>query len=316
VVFCNDNIENNLWIPRRKEVSIEHFGDHQRLAYMIGINEDFLGLKKVFNNYGCDFVQAHNLWCAYYSYKIGLPTIFSDWEYYLNHLDYFPLKSNGQSIFGLPFALMRRFRASGFVKHLLKNIPIIVTNKNQQEKYQSLGAKECFVVPNVPLKFEQDYAFSVNVEKEKVVTTSYIGQMSSDTWALRDASEVPSLWSRFDIGKLHIFEKENYLPHLNVLRKLRSFHFNLLYWKPFPDHKYYLQNKAFMASVVGIPTIISSSLTATINLLGSYAIPVSNLEEIPKIIKHYEPVSLPLQENHLWEYYESNIKKAYCQVKN
>jgi hypothetical protein len=99
------------------------------------------------------------------------------------------------------------------------------------------------------------------------------------------------------------------------LRLLRSFHFNLLFWKPIEVHKYYLQNKAFLASVVGVPTIVTSSLSATVNLLGEYALVVDQLEEIPTIIRNYDfSRKYSLREDHLWEFYESTIKKAYDKV--
>jgi hypothetical protein len=114
------------------------------------------------------------------------------------------------------------------------------------------------------------------------------------------------------IGNLYVFEGNRYCPHLDVLRKLREFHFNLLYWKPLLVHKYYLQNKAFLASVVGVPTIISSSLTATIDLLGKYALVVRSLEDIPAVIEKSKTYSaFTLDPNHLWESYESEIQEAY-----
>jgi hypothetical protein len=63
---------------------------------------------------------------------------------------------------------------------------------------------------------------------------------------------------------------------------------------------------------VGVPTIISSSLKATVRLLGEYALPVHSLEDIPKIIKTYDySKKYRLNPAHLWEYYQPKIKAAY-----
>jgi hypothetical protein len=110
---------------------------------------------------------------------------------------------------------------------------------------------------------------------------------------------------------LYVFSGENFCPHLKVLRKLRECHFNLLYWKPFHFHKNYLQNKAFLASAVGVPTIISSSLTATIDLLGDYAITVDKLADIPDAIKTYSFPELKPVPEQLWEHYEPAIEEMY-----
>ena len=68
----------------------------------------------------------------------------------------------------------------------------------------------------------------------------------------------------------------------------------------------------FLASAVGVPTIISSSLTTTIDLLKEYAIVVDRLENIPDAIRNYEfPKLLPRSE-HFWEHYELGIQKLYC----
>ena len=172
------------------------------------------------------------------------------------------------------------------------------------------------VIPNVPLRFERDYAFAVDVPKREKVSSCYIGKLTRDSHTvLRNTSGLVDLWQKHGLGDLYAFEGENYCSHLNVLRLLRSFHFNLLFWKPIEVHKYYLQNKAFLASVVGVPTIITSSLSATVNLLGEYALVVDQLEEIPTIIRNYDfSRKYSLREDHLWEFYESTIKKAYDKV--
>ena len=132
---------------------------------------------------------------------------------------------------------------------------------------------------------------------------------------MRNTSGLVELWKNHDLGDLYIYEGENYCNHLDLVRSIRSFHFNLLYWKPIEVHKYYLQNKAFLASAVGVPTIISSSLSATINLLGEYALVVDKLEDILDIIENYDYTKkYSLREDHLWEFYESAIKKAYDKV--
>jgi len=207
--------------------------------------------------------------------------------------------------------LGKKMRAKRITEKMIKNVPTIVTNKNVKEEYLRLGAKKIAVVPNVPLKFERDYAFDINVKKRKTITTCYVGNINDEKWALRDMRGIKKLWRQHDLGNLFVFSGENYCTHLNVLRKIRECHFNLLYWKPFYFHKYYLQNKAFLASVVGVPTIISSSLTATIQLLGKYALIVNKLIEIPEIIKNYDFPELGLAPEHLWEHYEPAIKELY-----
>jgi hypothetical protein len=304
------------WIPEMKNIPVEYYAPSRQLSYLLPAIYDQIGLKKVFNKYRCDFVHAHNVACAYYSYRLGLLTLFDDWEYHYEYFDYHPPKTRitGARSAGSSFlSYVRRIRTKKIVRELLRKLPVIVTNDEVKFKYCELGAKSIWCVPNVPISYEKEYAFAVDVTKRDRITTCYIGAMpEDDTSVLRNTSGVRKLWSENDIGDLLVLEGENYVPHLETLRKLRECHFNLLYWKPLPIHRYYLQNKAFLASVVGVPTIISSSLKATIKLLDEYALPVDSLEDIPTIIKTYDySKKYRLNPAHLWEYYQPKIKAAY-----
>jgi hypothetical protein len=309
-LFTKETMRGNPYFVEKEKVPKKTFKISRKLAYLLSIRNDSVGLKKVFKDFDCDIVHAHGLECSYYSYKMGLPTVMDDWEFYYKYYNFEP-KQN-PSIKSLALRFYRRRKAKSAVKELIKNVPVIVTNWNVQDFYENLGAKHVFVIPNVPLTVERDYAFKKEIDKVDTVTTAYIGNMTADNnTVLRNTSGISELWHKYDIGDLHIFEGENYVPHLDVLRILRKFHFNLLFWKPIPIHKYYLQNKAFLASVVGVPTIISDSLTATIDLLGEYALPVSRLEDIPEVIESYQATDLPLYHEHLWEFYSSAMEKAY-----
>ena len=317
-VFIDQSAKDRLWIPDVDNIHFFYYKRDRRLAYLVpdlfsGFS-DFLGLKKVFNQLRCDFVHAHNLECAFYSFSLGLPTLFDDWEYSLEYYDYDP--DPYPNPLSLPIRLLRNHRAKKIMRDLINHVPIIATNKNVALKYESLGAKKVFVVPNLPLTFEKDYAYATEGKKQPVLTTGYVGCMSRDNLSvLRNTLGLDSLWRKYSLGNLYVFEGNRYVPHLDVLRKLREFHFNLLFWKPLSVHKYYLQNKAFLASVVGVPTIIASSLSATIDLLGEYALVVNCLEDIPEVIqKSGFYTNFTLNPKHLWEYYEKEIQKAYAEV--
>lgn len=303
------------WIPGMKNVPVEYYKISYPLSYLFPIPYDQIGLKGVFKEYRCDFVHAHNLAAAYYSYRLGLPTLFNDWEYHYEYFDYQPkaLGTGLRRAGSFSLRCIRRMRAKKIVRELIRNLPVIVTNDEVEFRYRELGAKSIWWVPNVPLSYERKYAFAVNVVKRDRITTCYVGTMSEDeSSVIRNTSGVRKLWSEYNIGDLLVFEGKNFVPHLNVLRKLRECHFNLLYWKPLPVHRYYLQNKAFLASVVGVPTIISSSLKATIKLLGEYAIPVHSLEDVPKVIKNYDySRKYRLNPAHIWKYYQPRIRAAY-----
>jgi hypothetical protein len=308
VLFVNSEVQNDLWIPNKSKIPVEFYKYNRRWFYTVPPYTDYLGLKKVFDKHGCDFVHAHELWTAYYSYSLGLPTIFDDWEYFLEYLRFVRWDSNPK---GWLADLIKKGRAKGMTEKLIKNVPVIVTNKNAEKEYQLMGAEKTAVVPNVPLKYERDYAFKSDSKKCETITTAYVGDINDENWILRDMRGVKDLWQQHNLGDLYVFSGKNYCMHLDVLRKLRECHFNLLYWKPFDFHKHYLQNKAFLASVVGVPTIISSSLTATIDLLGEYAITVNKLTEIPEAMKTYSFPKLKPAPEHLWEHYEPAIKEMY-----
>jgi len=202
------------------------------------------------------------------------------------------------------------------LSRIIRQVPTIVTNHAVAEKYRELGAENVAVVPNVPLRFEVDYATADEVQKENETTTVYIGNMSVDDHTiLRNTSGIKELWTKFRLGKLVNFGGRNYLPHLTLMRRMRRCHFNLLFWKPLDVHKYYVQNKAFLASVVGVPTIVSSSLESTIELLGDYALVVHNLEEIPSVINSSDQSGKhDLNPVHMWEYHIPEIKKIYGEM--
>lgn len=319
------------WIPGAGRVSVNYYEQSSLMFYLSRlyakpIISDVLGLRKIFEKFDCQVVHAHSPDTAYYSYRLGLPTIFDDWEFWLHFFDYCkPVDSNplGERIkrtfegaqaydsSAMRWIINKRYRA--IVKELICNIPTIVTNNEVEQTYRDLGASSIWVVPNVPLTFERDYALAVERKKSSIVTTCYVGNLTADEkMFLRNTSGVRQLWQKERLGDLFVFEGSNFLPHLEVLRKIRECHFNLLFWAPIEGHRYYLQNKAFLASVVGVPTIISSSLKATVNLLGEYALQVSSLAEIPSVIRNYDfSKHYPLNPAHLWEFYEPRIKAVY-----
>ena len=338
VVLCRAgglNVASNLgpyslWFTDQEKVSFNYFSlsnfnySLDRLGGSI-YKTDKIGLKNLFSKLNCQIVHAHSPESAYYSYKLGLPTLFDDWECWLDHYEYCkpanpestglkfkpPSGLNAYNLSFLRNALQRRFKK--IVLELIKHVPIIATNEEAAERYRNIGASDIWSVPNVPLTYERDYGLEVKRCKNKRVTTCYIGNLTADSkMFLRNTSGVRELWQTNDLGDLHVFEGENYLPHLELFRAVRNCHFNLLFWKPLAVHRYYLQNKAFLASVVGVPTIISSSLKATIDLLGDYALPVESLNEIPGVIKNYDYFKdLLLNPAHLWEYYVPQIRAAY-----
>lgn len=319
------------WIPDYGRVLIKYYNPSNLLFYLSKVQAgqvifDWIGLKKIFKKFDCHVVHAHSPESAYYSYKLGLPTVFDDWEYWLNFFEYCkpvgsnPLGERIKRVFNgaqaydssvMRYFMQRHFRK--IVEELVRIVPVIVTNSEVEQKYRELGASHIWIVPNVPLSYERNYALVVKKEKKPTITTCYVGNLSADEkMFLRNTSGVRRLWQEENIGDLYIFEGKNYAPHLDVLRKIRECHFNLLFWKPLDGHRYYLQNKAFLASVVGVPTIISSSLKATADLLGEYALRVNSLSEIPEVIKSHDfSKQYSLNPAHLWEKYEPRIKAAY-----
>ena len=314
VYAWKDAESDEFWIPKADEVPISYFKRDRRLAYLIPALNDFLGLKRIFKEFKCDLVHAHNLECAFYAFKRGLPVVFDDYEF---HWIYYKFaREVSFNRLSLPLRFYRNFAAKPILRRMFETVPFIVTNSIVAEEYKRLGVKYIGVVPNVPLRCERDYAFATDVPKRKKISSCYAGKLRRDShMIMRNTSGLVELWQKHDLGDLYIFEGENHCNHLDVVRSIRSFHFNLLYWKPIEVHKYYLQNKAFLASAVGVPTIISSSLSATINLLGEYALVVDHLEDIPNIIKNYDySKEYSLREDHFWEFYDSAIKKAYDMV--
>jgi len=301
----------NKWIPDVDKVVVETYKKSRAMAYLLPVPYDHLGLKRVMREHDCAFVHAHNLPCAYYSRRLGFPTLFNDWEYHYSYYDY--EAPHLCSKWSRPFRFYRRNISKNIVKKILP-FATIVTNKNVERRYRELGAEKIWTVPNVPSKFEIDFASKFSVEKRKQTTTCYVGEMSADSKIqLRNTSGIRELWMQNDLGELLVLEGENYIHHLQIFGILKSCHYNLLYWKPLNIHQYYLQNKAFLASVIGIPTIISESLTATIELLGDLAIPVNSLEDVKKVVqselwKHNHSYPKP---SHIFEYYSPKIREAY-----
>ena len=314
VYACKDAETDNFWIPTTDKIPVYYFKRDRRLAYLIPALSDFLGLRSIFKELKCDLVHAHNLECAFYAFKTGLPVVFDDYEF---HWIYYQFAREARANrLSLPLRFYRNFAAKPVLRSMFKTVPFIVTNSTVAKEYERLEVESVGVVPNVPLRFERDYAFAVDVPKPRKTSSCYAGKLRQDSHTImRNTSGLVELWKNHDLGDLYIYEGENYCNHLDLVRSIRSFHFNLLYWKPIEVHKYYLQNKAFLASAVGVPTIISSSLSATINLLGEYALVVDKLEDILDIIENYDYTKkYSLREDHLWEFYESAIKKAYDKV--
>jgi hypothetical protein len=331
-VLCRKQAKSNpggqevgdCWIPGFNKVQVHFYKPSRFMSYLLPPQKDDIDLKNIFKESKCDLVHAHSPETAYYSHKLGLPTVFDDWEYWLEHANYmreYPLQplrkkimhSKPRQLYHIALGYYKRKRNRAVVKKLLKKVPVIVTNSFIEQKYRELGAKEIVWVPNVPLTYEKDYAFADKRQKFDRITTCYIGNMTMDeSNLLRNTLGVRDLWRREDIGDLYVFEGKNYSPHLEIMRKVMECNFNLLFWRPLPAHRYYLQNKAFLASVVGVPTIITSTFAATINLLGDYALPANSLNEIPGIIKNYDySKKYSLNPAHLWEFYEPKIKKVY-----
>lgn len=278
-----------------------------------------INLKSVFEKEECDLVHAHSIETAIYSKKLGLPTVYDDCEFNLKYSELMRIQSFNYANL-LKKALVNRLfiKRINAIKELLKTIPIIVTNDEVKNYYKSMGARKIWTVPNVPVQREIDYALKCDFNKKaRVVTTFYIGDMTVDNNRfLRCTQGVRELWYKERLGKLFVFEGLNMVPHLDIMGIIRRFHFNLLFWRPLNAHKYYLQNKAFLASAMGIPTIISSSLTSTIKLLRDHALIVNSLEEIPDAIKGFEYGKvLAHYDDHHFEFYEDRIVSAYEESK-
>lgn len=305
--LCGDN----KWIPNANEIPVETF-QLKMMAYVFSSFHDNLGLKKVFHNYGCDLVHAHDLPSAYYAFKLGLPTVLNDYEYLYEYYRFPSHRLKSKAV--VPLRFYRKIRAKKMVAELLRALPVIVTNSEVEKRYRQLGAQNVWAVPNVPCKFEVDYALKCNVGKRDEVTTCYVGNINNDRKSpLRNTCGIQELWEQNDMGKLLVFEGANYVPHLEIFRILKSCHYNLLYWKPLSIHKYYLQNKPFLASIVGVPTIIVDSLVTTIRLLGEQAIPIHTLSEIEKVVHSDAWQTNRRYPNpaHLFESYSHGIIKAY-----
>lgn len=309
-IFTNHNsLTDNGWT---ENVAINTYKNSIILAYMLPTVIDHVGLKRVFEETDSDVVHAHNLPCAHYSHNLGLPTIFDDWEYFLEYYNYKPSIHliNKKSI---PFRIYRQHIAEHAVKKLIKEVPTIVTNKNVQQQYERLGGKNIQVIPNVPNQKERETALKGKWRKKPRTTTCYIGAMTQDSqMPLRNTSGIKEAWQTDKLGDLIVFEANNYKPHLQLFKTIRECHYNLLYWRPLHVHRYYLQNKAFLASIVGVPTIISSSLTATIDLLGEFAIPVDSLSDIKDVIKQNVTVDVDYpKKEHLLDFYAPQLKEIY-----
>lgn len=272
-------------------------------------------LSKVFKTFKGTLVHAHNLETAWFSLRAGLPTVYDDWEYNPVHYVHFidpPLDDSRMRIVSRFLFKRVKSLAHSTVEAMIREVPTIVTNDNVREEYLSLGASDVWTVPNVPLKYELEYGLAERQEKTPWPSACYIGTMSEDEGSvLRNTSGVREFWEAHDLGHLFVFEGKNYVPHLDLFREIQRFHFNLLYWRPLNVHRFYLQNKAFIASVMGVPTMISSSLKATIELLGEYAIPVDTLKEMPEAIENHLSRKYTLNPAHLWEYYGDRIRDAY-----
>ena len=214
----------------------------------------------------------------------------------------------------MPLRLYRSRIVTKVLYKLLSKLHVIVTNDVVEKRYRELGANNVWTVPNVPLKFEVNVASETSAQKKEQLTTCYVGNMREDNHSkLRNTQGIQELWRQNSLGNLLVLEGNNYVPHLKTFEILKSCHFNLLYWKPISDHKYYLQNKAFLASVVGVPTIISDSLTATINLLGDFALPVHSLMDVKETVQSdlwNNNHSFP-KPSHVFEYYSPRIMEAY-----
>lgn len=303
--------KGDFWIPDADQVPISTYVSDWHWFFLYpSPKKDHFGLLKAFDTLDCDVVHANDLWAARYSYSLGLPTVYDDWEYWYEYMD---VARPSRGILGKFSTFIRKSNAKQEVLQLIENVPTIVTNKNVAAKYHALGGENVRVVPNVPLKFEHDYAFQVPVEKQSFGIV-YIGDLSDEVWSLRDARDIVYCSFR---DQIYQFSGETRLvSHLDLLRKVREFTFNLFWWKPHPLHKYYLNNKAFIASVLGIPTLISRSLTANIDLLGEYAIPIRHPAEIYHAVKNYEPRELFLREDHFWEFYQEGLREAYKEAIN
>jgi len=336
IVFCRTLSQaerridaiHDIWIPDFSRIPIRYYKPSRLMTYLLPSIFDEIGLKSIYRKYNCDLVHAHSPDTAYYSYKLGLPTIFDDWEFWLEHLDYMTAHVSSspeakikrdlkpRQIYHSALLYYKIRRVKNIVKDLIKHTSLIVTNKEVERKYREMGASSIYWIPNVPMRYEMEYALAVQKKKMDKITTCYIGNMTRDEKTfLRNTTGIRNLWCEEKLGGLYVFEGENRVPHLEVMRKVRECHFNLLFWKPLNIHRYYIQNKAFLASVVGVPTIISSSLKATVSLLGELALSVDSINEIPDIIRNYDySKKYSFDPAHLWEYYESRIKRAYEDV--
>ena len=80
------NKRTSSWGFEKDSIDLAVYPKNRYVSNMISAKHDPIGLRKVFKDFNCDVVHAHHLNSAYYSINLGLPTIFDDWEFFLNYM--------------------------------------------------------------------------------------------------------------------------------------------------------------------------------------------------------------------------------------
>ncbi len=288
-----------------------------------------------------DVVHAHNIFSAELAHEMNLPMVYDDHEYW-SMIRKAELEGwAGDSVrhpARLPRNLIRRYGEwlwKRWESRVIPDVPIITVSEEIARAHGQRGARNVFVVPNLPSQEEiekvapptrRDYPLSaVSIGKDfttpmRIRDSRFLLQIfSSAPWGQLTVIGDPELDSRVNVRSVKS------MVHLEMLRELSNHHVGIIGWAPHWFHRFCNPNKAFEYMHAGLIPIIPSTLTTVLQMSQGFAKTFSNYEELTQIL---HTLSMDLEQVNksraeifkfskdtlLWEQYERRILEAYAKV--
>jgi hypothetical protein len=288
-----------------------------------------------------EIVHAHNIFSAELAHNMHLPMIYDDHEYWSMmrkaELEGWPSDALYHPS-RLPRYLVRRYGGwlwRRWESRVIPDAPTITVCEATADAHAARGARDVFVVPNVPCEKETGEIPPIR-RIDPPLTAVAVGNDFTAPMRIRDSKQLLQIFASSSFGQLTVIGDPSLdsgnnvtsvksMPHLRMLKELSNHHIGIIGWRPNWFHKYCNPNKAYEYMHAGLVPVVPSTLTPVLEMCNGFVKAFSNYEELAQILLTFvsnldgvNETRLKIytfsKEALLWEHYESRILEAYGKV--
>ncbi len=273
-------------------------------------------VSRILNTIRPDVVYSINLSSSIIIHELGYPLVFDDGEFY-SLKEYVKYTEKGlfhDLILGRKIALFKKYE-----KILAQEHPVVTVSKGIVEYYGGIGARNVYIVLNVPSRIEYNIVLEKLVNEEKTikrpsqaVLLCYIGSYEDLIGRIGHRNMYAFIKTLYSLYKRLIVDEKlklivkvfgtkqriewapfvepcGWKSHGELLLELLRCSFGLLIWPPNPYNRYLGTNKGYLYVATGNIPIITGDMYSYIESIKSFpkiiVDPLTYDKSIKKIIE-------------------------------